>query len=1453
MATKSKKLLKVIDGFRSWNVNSPPTYAVNSPSSDVEEVLKSEHFQVGRVAIHGFPYCPSCLAFDAVQKIVVVGTKSGVLRIFGRPGVDYVASHPSSAAGGLISICQDDVVHLWSIRQKNPELVHSLQFKREHLTCGHVPVGSSWLYLGTDKGNVHFVNVQRFTTSGYVINWNKAIDLNQSSHPGRVIQIAENPQDANKLLIAFSSGLIILWDLRTRSTEARFRYNERLYGFCWHWEGKSFLTCHKYGLLATWSCRQPQRPTSVICPHAGGDTIPDDYQTYEPIQSVDWLPCKNGEPFIIFVGGGRASTPDNPVTTPAKTPSDSDSAPPNPGSSVSPDASGQSAVTSAHSGSVSPYPCLTVKRGKRLVVLQMDYRVVQFVSLCASPFIGELMDPYAVAVLLQNDFVVVDLLSPNYATFENPYPMDIHSSPVTSCLYLVDCPGDLVPAFYPLGTRSSTRSKRAADSDTFSTREWPIIGGECGVSYNPYPELVLTGHADGSVRFWDASEVNLTPLYKIRTLRYFDATKTQNPQSTGEKDQSTTSAPPETGVNSNFASTLLSTEMDPYAVRFMHFCPESRRLLIAGSAHVCLMHFSRREQQYEIPVIDINMAYDCLEDVTGPGITDPFSEEQSAFGTTSKDAFPRTRRTCPSDSVGSAFATDSDVRVFVPVRPGSVTWHPGYQPTLICRMGIPSYGFDCSPNDPTLIPPPPITAVSLNSKYGLLAIGSESGFALVDFQNCVCLIATSTADLIAPSDVFTRPQPNRSPGRTTGSSPGESKPMDQMLPKPAAPPRPRLPSHLHPIASVSPAPVTSPPKPVQSEAPAVPLQAVPVTAPEPVGDMCCNCCPWGTNKTGATYTAPRIVNARARAASSSELNVSPLIETVPDPKKTVSVHTVSTPQDHRRQHHHKKTHINHSSTSKEHGALQTSNWSVSLLDLSQVNISSTPGEGLRTPLLIDHLLPLKAVSPMFAALVLACQANTVSRRQLIGQEKWPDFGPISQSGSMSASVSSLEQSGNDGVKFICFGESFVRGPGSNPTPSLWICTTRGNVISVNLNTNVLRTQHHTNPILPTGSLFRLNGEVLFIAFLDLTGELQSPPWEKWEDGSRPITQQTSNSSSAVSSAAEPGASVGFRQGDSSAATRRLGGGPKPPKDVVSRQVGASLPRTPSSSTSSSSGPPGNSSIFHQTSLAGTPDTGPPSQSNEPDKQLLVICSDKQARVVSLPSQTCLYKVKITETSQVVRASVQRFRPGSIGNGDVSGPTTFLACYLANGHFLAFSLPSLRMLMDVDYLPCTECVSHSFAFGQHGQAVYMSSPSELVKITWAADVCANLKDMQGELFLPCNMPEPPKRNFIMNLLSGTTNTSLDRDELFGESSSGKSMPGATALLPNARMEKLTAQSSTTTSEIARARNAAIERGERLQQLDIHTQEMVDQAKGFGRSAAILASKYEKKDKWWGWPL
>ena len=41
----------------------------------------------------------------------------------------------------------------------------------------HLPFQSKWLYIGTERGNVHIVNIESFILSGYVINWNKAIEL----------------------------------------------------------------------------------------------------------------------------------------------------------------------------------------------------------------------------------------------------------------------------------------------------------------------------------------------------------------------------------------------------------------------------------------------------------------------------------------------------------------------------------------------------------------------------------------------------------------------------------------------------------------------------------------------------------------------------------------------------------------------------------------------------------------------------------------------------------------------------------------------------------------------------------------------------------------------------------------------------------------------------------------------------------------------------------------------------------------------------------------------------------------------------------------------------------------------------------------------------------------------------------------------------------------------------
>ncbi|XP_023713553.2 syntaxin-binding protein 5-like [Cryptotermes secundus] len=171
----------VLDGFRSSVAQQTRV------DQEIVETLRPDNFQVAKTFRHGFPFQPTAVAFDPVQHLLAVGTKSGSLRLLGRPGVDSHVRHEGEGMvlqiqfllneGALITATSDDSLHLWNFRQKKPEVVHSLKFQRERITYIHLPLQSKWLYVGTERGNIHVVNIESFVLSGYVINWNKAIEL----------------------------------------------------------------------------------------------------------------------------------------------------------------------------------------------------------------------------------------------------------------------------------------------------------------------------------------------------------------------------------------------------------------------------------------------------------------------------------------------------------------------------------------------------------------------------------------------------------------------------------------------------------------------------------------------------------------------------------------------------------------------------------------------------------------------------------------------------------------------------------------------------------------------------------------------------------------------------------------------------------------------------------------------------------------------------------------------------------------------------------------------------------------------------------------------------------------------------------------------------------------------------------------------------------------------------
>ncbi|KAJ8315341.1 hypothetical protein KUTeg_007491 [Tegillarca granosa] len=286
-----------------------------------------------------------------------------------------------------------------------------------------------------------------------------------------------------------------------------------------------------------------------------------------------------------------------------------------------------------------------------------------------------------------------------YPCFENPYPMDLHESPVTALQYYADCPPDLIPAFYSVGSKQ----KRTG----FSEKSWPIKGGEWGTSTCSYPEIVITGHADGSLKFWDASSVTLQVLYKMKTAKFFEKLKNKNTE-----------------------------EDDPFAIYLIYLCTDSRVICLAGSTHVILLKFSKQETSLEIASLDISIVYEVCDDLESPDYEYP----KPSLGVVSQQ----------SGSMGSYSSNTSDslkmeTSTLLKVRSGCRKYSSGYLPELVCLL---TWLDNEHPGN--------ITSICVNSSYGLLAFGNESGLAIIDYFQKTCLLNLGTPDLYGSMDPYKR-------------------------------------------------------------------------------------------------------------------------------------------------------------------------------------------------------------------------------------------------------------------------------------------------------------------------------------------------------------------------------------------------------------------------------------------------------------------------------------------------------------------------------------------------------------------------------------------------------------------------------------------------------------------------------------------------------------------------
>lgn len=177
-------------------------------------------------------------------------------------------------------------------------------------------------------------------------------------------------------------------------------------------------------------------------------------------------------------------------------------------------------------------------------------------------------------VLLEEELCAYDLTDPKISAIKPPYLHSVHASAVT-CNYLAS----------QVTNEVYQRILRAGDEQDldYSSIEWPITGGLLPKNDQPDEndiEILLTGHEDGSVKFWDCSGVLLKPIFNFKTATIFGHENQDDEHQDACVEQLDEGEPP-------FRKSGL---FDPYsddprlAVKKIALCPKTGKLIVGGTA-----------------------------------------------------------------------------------------------------------------------------------------------------------------------------------------------------------------------------------------------------------------------------------------------------------------------------------------------------------------------------------------------------------------------------------------------------------------------------------------------------------------------------------------------------------------------------------------------------------------------------------------------------------------------------------------------------------------------------------------------------------------------------------------------------------------------------------------------------------------------------------------------------
>ncbi|KGL83103.1 Lethal(2) giant larvae protein 2, partial [Tinamus guttatus] len=223
---------------------------------------------------------------------------------YGAPGVEFMGLHEENNTVmqihfipeqcQLVTLLDDNSLHLWSLKQHNraSELQEERRFTLKgppgfplhprsppsatQITAVLPHSSRAVLYLGTESGSVFVAELPSFrvledrTVPSEAVLQRVPDDYCNRRSCELVEVLREHPKNPNLILIGYSRGLIVLWDLQNSQVTHHFLGSQQLENLYWQRDGTKFISCHYDGSYTQWPVsndnRQPE-PLENLVPY----------------------------------------------------------------------------------------------------------------------------------------------------------------------------------------------------------------------------------------------------------------------------------------------------------------------------------------------------------------------------------------------------------------------------------------------------------------------------------------------------------------------------------------------------------------------------------------------------------------------------------------------------------------------------------------------------------------------------------------------------------------------------------------------------------------------------------------------------------------------------------------------------------------------------------------------------------------------------------------------------------------------------------------------------------------------------------------------------------------------------------------------------------------------------------------------------------------------------------